>query len=68
MALDVISTTTQELAHLQHDLKIADDDFEIYLEEERTYLEGLKNEPPEMDLRFWYVEALEALDDLAHHR
>ena len=65
MALDVISTTTQELTHLQHELDIADEDFEIYLEEERKYLEGLKTEPPEMDLRFRYVEAL---DDLAKHR
>ena len=56
--------TMQELTHLQHDLDIADKDFEIYLEEERKYLEGLKNEPPEMDLCFQYIEAL---DDLAKH-
>jgi hypothetical protein len=58
----VAKKTAEELATLQSQLGIADADFGVFVEEEKAYLQGLVEEPPDVTLRFLYVEAL---DDLA---
>jgi hypothetical protein len=57
-ALKVIYVNSTELEQVQASLGITNDDFEEYLQDERTYLFGLKSEPLEEKLRFQYIEAL----------
>ena len=60
-ALEIIDDISTDLRTIQTNLDITFDDFERYMQEERTYLLGLKSEPPQETLRFQYVEALQDL-------
>jgi Kyakuja-Dileera-Zisupton transposase len=64
-ALSVIEKLTPDVQKLQESLGIVDGEFERYIEQERKYLEGLKEEPLEYRLQFRYVDAL---DDLAQRQ
>jgi hypothetical protein len=51
-----------ELAEIQTQLHITNDDFEGYLQDERTYLQSLQTEPPHETLQYQYIECLMDLD------
>ena len=57
-ALRIIDEISAELPPIQAKLGIMDDDFEQYIQDERSYLLSLKGEPPQETLRYQYVEAL----------
>lgn len=61
-ALKIKHSLTEELHDVCESLKVAEGNFELYLDQERKYLESLSEEPLETQLSFIYVEAL---DDLA---
>jgi len=61
-ALSLISTLSAELAEIQTQLHITNDDFEGYLQDEWTYLQSLQTEPPHETLQYQYVECLMDLD------
>jgi hypothetical protein len=44
-------------------LKISDDDLLYWLKDEMAFLNGLKNDPPEITLQCRYVEALAKKDE-----
>ncbi|KIY47547.1 hypothetical protein FISHEDRAFT_45033 [Fistulina hepatica ATCC 64428] len=58
-ALRRIEDNVPQLAMLEERLHTTADDYERYLQEERTYLHGLKKEPPDVAQRFEYMEALD---------
>ncbi|KIY48270.1 hypothetical protein FISHEDRAFT_43570 [Fistulina hepatica ATCC 64428] len=60
-ALQRIEDNKLQLAMLEKQLHTSGEDYERYLQEERTYLDGLKKEPPETAQRFEYMEALDKL-------
>ena len=60
-SLSIISTNSITLATVCGDLNIKNDDFERYLNEERTYLANLKKEHLENTLHLDYVKALDHL-------
>ncbi|KDQ59627.1 hypothetical protein JAAARDRAFT_126899 [Jaapia argillacea MUCL 33604] len=60
-ALHIANNWPEQLQELQSRLNISEDDFAIFIQQEREYLQGLKKEPPEETLQFNYVKALEAL-------
>jgi predicted class III extradiol MEMO1 family dioxygenase len=60
-SLSIIQTLSSELAELKNSLKIADADFNHYIQEEKEYLLSLQSEPIEETLQFRYVDALQEL-------
>ena len=63
-ALERIKIDTPQLAALSTRLGIGPDDFERYLEEERAYLTGLRNEREGVKETADYMDLLFELDDL----
>ncbi|KAJ2968160.1 hypothetical protein NUW54_g13303 [Trametes sanguinea] len=61
-ALQIIEEGTRALAIYEQDLQTGAADYERYLVQEREYLFGLKSEPPELALKFEYIEALQLLE------
>jgi PIN domain nuclease of toxin-antitoxin system len=58
-ALKIIEETPKLIARTMKDLGISDVSvFEIWIEEERTYLQGLKKEPAEETLQMDYYQKL----------
>ncbi|KAI0245254.1 hypothetical protein BJV78DRAFT_1277468 [Lactifluus subvellereus] len=64
-ALKIVKDYPAQLKKIQDTNGISDDDFACYLGTEKSYLQGLRKEPPEETLQFEYVEAL---DLLCQHR
>ncbi|KAG2741541.1 hypothetical protein P692DRAFT_20880086 [Suillus brevipes Sb2] len=64
-ALKSVQTLTAELTAIKAELNILDEDFPRYLQEERTYLDSLKQPPARDQICIRYVEAL---DELAERR
>lgn len=60
-ALKSIQTLTVELSAIKAELDITDDDFPQYLQQERLYLESLKQPPTRDQVCIRYVEALDEL-------
>jgi hypothetical protein len=65
-ALERIQIDTPQLAALSTRLGIGPDDFERYLEEERAYLTGLRQEPEGVKETADYMDLLFELDDLQY--
>jgi hypothetical protein len=65
-ALERIQIDTPRLAALSTKLGIGGDDYERYLEMERTYLRGLRSEPEEVKATAEYMEQLFELDNLRY--
>jgi hypothetical protein len=58
-ALQIIKETPKLLAQTMKDLGVSDEGvFEMWLEEERVYLQGLKKEPSEETLQMEYYQKL----------
>ena len=58
-ALDLIKDTPKLLVRTMQDLGISNESvFEVWLEEERVYLRGLKTEPAEETLQMEYYQRL----------
>lgn len=64
-ALKIVKDGTGQLKTIQDAHGISDDHFTRFLSAEKSYLQGLKAEPPEETLQFQYIEAL---DTLRQHR
>ena len=60
-SLRLIKEISAELPLVQDNLGITDEDFEQYIQDERSYLLSLTGEPPQETLRYQYVEALQEL-------
>lgn len=58
--------TVCELAPQLHalckELKCTPEDFERYLDDERCYLDGLRSEPAQAEMKFQYLDALQRLE------
>ena len=65
-ALERIKIDTPQLAALSTQLEIGPDDFERYLEEERAYLTGLRQEREDVKETADYMDLLFDLDDLQY--
>ncbi|KAI0366036.1 hypothetical protein BV20DRAFT_1056040 [Pilatotrama ljubarskyi] len=61
-ALRAIEDGVKKLEIYERDLKTTAEDYERYYREECEYLRGLKSEPPEVSLKFEYVQALQELE------
>ncbi|KAG1900180.1 uncharacterized protein F5891DRAFT_1128625 [Suillus fuscotomentosus] len=64
-ALKAVHNLTTELTAIKHELRLTDDDFVRFLDEEQKYLDDLKQPPAEDRIRIRYVETL---DELAERR
>ncbi|KAI0682682.1 hypothetical protein C8T65DRAFT_713785 [Cerioporus squamosus] len=62
-ALQIVAEGTRALQVCALELKTSAEDYERYLEEEREYLRGLMEEPPEVALKIEYMEALQKLEE-----
>ena len=65
-ALERIQIDTPHLAALSTKLGIGGEDYERYLEMERTYLMGLRTEPQEVKATAEYMEQLFELNNLRY--
>ncbi|KAI0354456.1 hypothetical protein OH77DRAFT_1456513 [Trametes cingulata] len=61
-ALRAIEDGVKKLEIYERDLNTTPEDYERYYREECEYLRGLKSEPPEVGLKFEYVQALQELE------
>ena len=63
--LNAIYTLTSELSILQQELSIAPSDFHTYLNQEKQYLQELKEPLPTVS---WKIQYIQALKDLTQYR
>ncbi|CAL1709575.1 unnamed protein product [Somion occarium] len=66
-ALKIVAEDSATLRELCTRLKLNDEDFEQYLQEERAYLKNLVAESPEVAFTVEYMEALLRLDGALYH-
>ncbi|KAH9952824.1 hypothetical protein BGW80DRAFT_1186765, partial [Lactifluus volemus] len=60
-ALKIVKDYAGQLKTIQDAHGISEDDFARFLHAEKSYLQGLKTEPPEETIQFQYIEALDLL-------
>lgn len=65
-ALDQIKNDIPKLRALEKALKLQPSDYDAYLQSEREYLEGLKDEPEEVKVAADYVDLLARCAELKY--